>query len=640
MDSGNESSDLTDLDELSEEFEAPIAKKKGKGKKKATTNPGGYRIRHALKAPRATTYSAESLYKQIHNGDINLEPDYQREVVWPESKQIGIIDSIFRNFYVPPVIFALNTFDDGTETRTCIDGKQRLTSIHRFMQGLIPHKDNLTGDKLWYRDNPDNRTRTAKKLLPEKYRKLFDNKAVVCVEYADLSGQDEREIFQRVQLGVALTPAEKLKILTTPRATFVRALQDAFLNNDESALGGSAFAWDRSRGSDFRCLAQTFQCIEMNPKTTSIQATEKWLADPKPMSPAFAAAIENTYRVFEALAERSDGVLNKISPVEFITVGILIYKHRNALTLEGVSLAVREMRADVRQEHEDIRNNGKVYKTMSTFINKYRAPALVRGQVSAAEAVDKRGPSISIDAEGRTTVNGTGAGTKRKARAQESDDNDEDSDADYAPAHRAKAVPRKRSAASPTKPATTRAPPTPPTSTSTAAQLGSPSAPMSDPIRAAMERIKLQREAGTMPLSSQGNPALTPGQTPFSFMHPQQMPMYGQQQSQHGAAGVAAALEQNLMASVSGGWPGGGGTPNGSGSRVKTEAGAGPMSAGSNGSWSQDGGTGRGYGGHTRGQGREYDRDRDRRDYDHDYEHGRGGSARYRERDRDYGRRY
>jgi len=47
----------------------------------------------------------------------------------------------------------------------------------------------------------------ARKLLPEKYRKLFANKQIVCVEYIDLSDADEREIFQRVQLGMALTPA-------------------------------------------------------------------------------------------------------------------------------------------------------------------------------------------------------------------------------------------------------------------------------------------------------------------------------------------------------------------------------------------------------------------------------------------------
>ncbi|KAK7020361.1 hypothetical protein R3P38DRAFT_1204455 [Favolaschia claudopus] len=77
MASGDDYSDLTDLDELSQEYEDPKSKK-GKGKKKATGKSGEDRIHGALKAPRATTYSTEALYKQIHNGDINLEPDYQR----------------------------------------------------------------------------------------------------------------------------------------------------------------------------------------------------------------------------------------------------------------------------------------------------------------------------------------------------------------------------------------------------------------------------------------------------------------------------------------------------------------------------------------------------------------------------------
>ncbi|KAJ6587234.1 hypothetical protein B0H10DRAFT_827346 [Mycena sp. CBHHK59/15] len=96
------SDDEYDLTQLDDEYEARPAKKVLQGKGRSGE---AYRIHHALKAPRVTTYSTEALYKQIHNGDINLEPDYQREVVWSESKQIGIIDSIFRNFYIPPVIF-------------------------------------------------------------------------------------------------------------------------------------------------------------------------------------------------------------------------------------------------------------------------------------------------------------------------------------------------------------------------------------------------------------------------------------------------------------------------------------------------------------------------------------------------------
>lgn len=62
---------------------------------------------------------------------------------------MGLIDSVLHNFYIPPIIFCehescrspqitrclkmsgVRSEEDGTEKRTCIDGKQRLTSIHR-----------------------------------------------------------------------------------------------------------------------------------------------------------------------------------------------------------------------------------------------------------------------------------------------------------------------------------------------------------------------------------------------------------------------------------------------------------------------------------------------------------------------------
>lgn len=50
------------------------------------------------------------------------------DVVWPEAKQIGLIDSIFRNFYIPPIVFAVQQDDDGEEVRVCVDGKQVCSS--------------------------------------------------------------------------------------------------------------------------------------------------------------------------------------------------------------------------------------------------------------------------------------------------------------------------------------------------------------------------------------------------------------------------------------------------------------------------------------------------------------------------------
>jgi hypothetical protein len=80
----------------------------------------------------------------IHEGVIDLNPSYQRgnalrpvafrvkfsnslkslDVVWPEAKQIGLIDSIFRNFYIPPIVFAVRPDEEGEQVRICVDGKQ------------------------------------------------------------------------------------------------------------------------------------------------------------------------------------------------------------------------------------------------------------------------------------------------------------------------------------------------------------------------------------------------------------------------------------------------------------------------------------------------------------------------------------
>ncbi|KAJ6566815.1 hypothetical protein B0H19DRAFT_1258000 [Mycena capillaripes] len=432
--------DLTDLGECSDEYgyeEISATKKKGKGK--AQVKSAEFTLCGVLKPPRSTTYSTEALYKQIHKGDIDLDPEYQRDVVWPESKQIGIIESMLLNYPIPQVIFAVNMNDDGTETRTCIDGKQRLTSIYRYLflrSCLDIHSK--TRVKWWYCDNSSHPAGKSKNILPEKFRAQFARKQLQCIEHQDVTNAVERDIFQRVQRGVALTPAEKLKAIATPRAQFVRKLIAEHLDNDASSLSSTSLPFDRARGSDFRCLTQATQCIATN-KVSSVPAMEKWLADITPLAPAFVADIESTYRVFGTLVrdQQHTAVFVKITPIEFITVGILVHHYKAHLSLGALGKAVQAMRVDVRAQHDEIRNNLKVYKTMKVFIDAYEGPPLARGEVCAEDAVREGDP--------------VRAGTKRKAlHAPDQDDGAAgDSDADDDNAHTRPTAPRKR-----TKPST------------------------------------------------------------------------------------------------------------------------------------------------------------------------------------------
>lgn len=59
------------------------------------------------------------------------------DIVWSETKQTQLINSVFHNFYIPPVIFAVHKDDEGEDVRVCVDGKQRLTSIQKFFDGQV-----------------------------------------------------------------------------------------------------------------------------------------------------------------------------------------------------------------------------------------------------------------------------------------------------------------------------------------------------------------------------------------------------------------------------------------------------------------------------------------------------------------------
>lgn len=87
----------------------------------------------------ATTISIASFHEQNQLKKYNYDPPYQRHSVWSDEKQSYFIDSILRNFPIPP-IFLHRKIDPNTGRTNfdVIDGKQRLTAIARFINNEIP----------------------------------------------------------------------------------------------------------------------------------------------------------------------------------------------------------------------------------------------------------------------------------------------------------------------------------------------------------------------------------------------------------------------------------------------------------------------------------------------------------------------
>ncbi|MGM3173300.1 DUF262 domain-containing protein [Dickeya lacustris] len=117
----------------------------------------------------------------------NFEPPYQRDSVWNEEKQSFFIDSILRNYPIPP-IFLHQKIDDetGKILFEVVDGKQRLTAIVSFINGTISSAseeddDILTG--IYFNDlSNDNLAEVKKRFwryqMPIEYIDTEDEKMI------------------------------------------------------------------------------------------------------------------------------------------------------------------------------------------------------------------------------------------------------------------------------------------------------------------------------------------------------------------------------------------------------------------------------------------------------------------------------
>ncbi|HGO5293190.1 TPA: DUF262 domain-containing protein [Photobacterium damselae] len=127
----------------------------------------------------ATFWENEQLQKY------NYTPGYQRDSVWSDEKQSFLIDSILKNIPIPP-IFLHEIIDDNTgKTKySVIDGKQRLTSIIRFISGEISSISEDEDSPLYDQRISGISFEDLKKPENEDLRKLFWRYSIP-IEYVD-----------------------------------------------------------------------------------------------------------------------------------------------------------------------------------------------------------------------------------------------------------------------------------------------------------------------------------------------------------------------------------------------------------------------------------------------------------------------
>ena len=82
---------------------------------------------------KSNTVTISSLNEWRTLDKLNMSPKYQRKSVWGTEQQSLLIDSIIKNIPIPPVFLRESIDKKGISSFEVIDGKQRLTSIFKFI---------------------------------------------------------------------------------------------------------------------------------------------------------------------------------------------------------------------------------------------------------------------------------------------------------------------------------------------------------------------------------------------------------------------------------------------------------------------------------------------------------------------------
>jgi hypothetical protein len=132
----------------------------------------------------ARTWAINQFTYYADRGDLNLNPSYQRGDVWPTSDAQRLIESIVRGIPLPSIIILKPNKSKKIEV---VDGKQRLTSILRF---IGRHPEALRRVKELEAANPGS---NLLKLFNNDYRKF--RKAWKSLTGDKLSDKDETKYY-------------------------------------------------------------------------------------------------------------------------------------------------------------------------------------------------------------------------------------------------------------------------------------------------------------------------------------------------------------------------------------------------------------------------------------------------------------
>jgi hypothetical protein len=209
----------------------------------------------------------ETLIGRIDAKDIDLQPNFQRGEVWSVAKKQRLIDSILRDWHIPPIHVIV---DPVTNKQAVLDGQQRLVAIRDFAQNLfaidgsVPPIDKeisrLDGKRF--------------KDLPPEWRARFHQFTIRIFRITNYEASEPAELFFRLNQPTALTSAEKRNAYFGSTRDQVRSVVQKM---QEAGLDKSFWGFSDARMAYDDIVARA--CLTIENKSLRKKVTSNALAD-------------------------------------------------------------------------------------------------------------------------------------------------------------------------------------------------------------------------------------------------------------------------------------------------------------------------------------------------------------------------
>lgn len=183
----------------------------------------------------------ESLVRRIREGELDLQPDFQRDEIWDGPRRQRLIDTILRAWYVP----AIHIVVDSEGEDVVLDGQQRLAAIRDFFANKIK----VNGST----EPPDERIQRLDGLtydkLPADVRRAVNGFSISVIKLDDYEPQEPNELFFRLNQSYNLTPPEKRNALHGEARDQVKELVEelkgsGLLTKERIGFSNSRLAYD------------------------------------------------------------------------------------------------------------------------------------------------------------------------------------------------------------------------------------------------------------------------------------------------------------------------------------------------------------------------------------------------------------